>query len=106
MGAGSGVCMDGPAAAPGCTPKPSQGCEQWDAGAKDECSSFQLQPEPRSDARGQGRARGAVRVDAPAPALRLAVQQREGMCRDWPGGSREGVERVIRAGGCESANDA
>lgn len=58
MGAGRGGCMDAPAADPGCTPKPSPGCEQWDAGPDDRGSSFQLQPEPRSDARGQGRVRG------------------------------------------------
>lgn len=51
--------MDAPAADPGCSPKPCQGCEQWDAGA-DKGSSFQLPPERRSNARGQGRVQGGA----------------------------------------------
>lgn len=103
MGAGRGVCTEAPAADLGRTPKPCQGCERWDAGA-DKGSSFQ--PQRSRGAMPAGRDGAGTGQGRLQPSGRRCRAERGGMCRGRPGGSREGVERVIRAGGCESANDA
>lgn len=86
------------------------GCEQWDAGVGDQVSGFQLPSETQSDAHGHGWVqggglRGVPRLQPPTPPRpgKQHSRPREAICRAAPG--RES-SRVIRAGGCESANDA